>query len=124
MLTKTLDVSFGDLEPEISWSKGGPGPSTEVPPLEAVWRPMLTWRRVLRTMWQDTIDIFQMAKPRHDPTDSDGENRRRQSVTRKNVQPAVNRQPRYRWGTRRASWLLFLVFLCAPQQNDGFHLKA
>ena len=50
MWVQTLDVSFGDLEPEISWSKGGPGTSTGGPPLEAVWRPLLTWRRVVRTI--------------------------------------------------------------------------
>ena len=36
MLIQTLVVSFGDLEPEISWSKGGPGPSTGGPPLEGL----------------------------------------------------------------------------------------
>ena len=44
-----MDVSFGGLEPEISWSKGGPGTPTGGTPPEAIWRPLLTWRRVLRT---------------------------------------------------------------------------
>ena len=47
--TQTLDVKFGDLDPEILKSKGGPGASSGGPPLGAVWRPMLTWRRMLRT---------------------------------------------------------------------------
>ena len=42
---KTLDGSFGGLEPEISLSKGGPGVPTGGPPLEPIWRPMVTWRR-------------------------------------------------------------------------------
>ena len=47
--TQTQDVSFGGLDPEILRSKGCPGLSTGGPPLEAVWLPMLTWRRMLRT---------------------------------------------------------------------------
>ena len=42
-------VKFGNLDPEILKSKGSPGTSTGGPPLEAVWRIMLTWRNVLRT---------------------------------------------------------------------------
>ena len=57
MGTQTLDVKFGDLDPEISWSKGGPGDSSGGPPLGAVWRPMLTWRRVLRTIRTKTLDV-------------------------------------------------------------------
>ena len=32
-------------------SKRGPGASTGGPPLEAVWHPLLSWRRVLRTIF-------------------------------------------------------------------------
>ena len=35
---------------EISSVKGGVGVQTGGPPLEPVWRPMVTWRRVLRTI--------------------------------------------------------------------------
>ena len=50
ILIRTLDVLFGGLELEISRSKGGPGLSSGGPPLEPIWRPMVTWRRMLRTI--------------------------------------------------------------------------
>ena len=44
-------VSFDELEPEISWVKRFLGtPSGGTPP-GAFWRPMGTWRRMLRTMF-------------------------------------------------------------------------
>ena len=39
-----------NLKAEISWIKGGPGPQTGGTPPEPIWRPLATWRRVLRTM--------------------------------------------------------------------------
>ena len=44
--------SFDELEPEISWIKGVSGVQTGGPPLEPIWRPLRTWRRVLRTISQ------------------------------------------------------------------------
>ena len=43
-------VSFDKLEPEISWVKGVLGTQTGGTPPGAFWRPLGTWRRVLRTM--------------------------------------------------------------------------
>ena len=50
MGTSVENLSNDELEPEISWVKGVPGyPSGGTPP-EAIWRPLETWRRVLRTI--------------------------------------------------------------------------
>ena len=46
--------SFDELEPEISWVKGVPGKQTGGTPPGAFWRPLETWRRVLRTMLKRT----------------------------------------------------------------------
>ena len=43
--------SFDELEPEISWVKGVPGVHGGGTPPAAFWRPLETWRRVLRTIY-------------------------------------------------------------------------
>ena len=52
--TMTIDVenfSFDELESEMSWDKWVPGEPSGGTPLEAFWRPLGTWRRVLRTIF-------------------------------------------------------------------------
>ena len=79
-MTDVEFVSFDELEPEISWIKGGPGPQTGGPPPRAFWRPLVTWRRMIRTI----IGVHLAGGVRR-------------TITFLNVQPAVNRQPSYRW---------------------------
>ena len=45
--------SFDELESEISWIKGGPGLQTGGTPPRPIWRPLVTWRRVLRTIFTE-----------------------------------------------------------------------
>ena len=46
------NLSFDELQPEISWDKGVPGAQTGGTPPEAFWRPLGTWRKVLRTIFE------------------------------------------------------------------------
>ena len=45
-------ILFHGFELEISWLKGGPGVQTGGPPPEPIWRPLVTWRRMLRTIFR------------------------------------------------------------------------
>ena len=50
--------SFGELLGEISGVKGVPKLQTGGPPSEPIWRPLVTWRRVLRTIIHVEISSF------------------------------------------------------------------
>ena len=56
MLIDVENLSFDELEPEISWVKGVLGVQTGGTSPEAFRRPLGTWRRVLRTI--HVLDCF------------------------------------------------------------------
>ncbi len=58
MIMSDVEISsYGELQGEISGIKGVSGPQTGGPPPEPMWRPLLTWRRVLRTMSADLLSV-------------------------------------------------------------------
>ena len=58
MAINVENSSFGQLDPEISLVKGVSGTPSGGPPLRPIWRPLVTWRRVLRTMKFSERDLL------------------------------------------------------------------
>ena len=51
MIISIENLLFYELEPKISRVKGVPGTQTGGTPPGAIWRPLRTWRRMLRTIF-------------------------------------------------------------------------